>query len=414
MLEGVEESSPSSEPLTNAYVGHVWNSYDPSSWKSSRDGVKDSCGLPALPSSRRRFGSTFAKRGCPSAGSRYPVQVGDCDYQRPRRTAPRQDWSVRQQPGHRPHAVGRGATAAEGQEGSDEGLPDLQLQHGQLPQAVQRSRREAGVGKPTPLPAATRGGDGGPVLPSKGVQCRQSPWALEERCKCETLCKGGQGAGVAQPTHSCTPQVPPVGRKEHGQSVHRGIASQDARIDVSQVDVFSMKKRPRHFILEIFAGTARISSALRKVGLPTFPIDIDIYPSHDVLDPECAHSILNWIAGGRVMMVWLGMPCTTFSQARRNDGVGPLPLRDELHLWGLPNLKRHDARKLAEGNQLFNFTMKVLHLCQHHHVPYILENPLTSFAWSMPPLQKFCQLYQPGFCDLDFCAYGEIWKNLHA
>ncbi|CAK9019752.1 1 [Durusdinium trenchii] len=62
--------------------------------------------------------------------------------------------------------------------------------------SMDNSRREAGVGKPTPLPAATRGGDGGPVLPSKGVQCRQSPWALEERCKCETLRKGGQGAGV--------------------------------------------------------------------------------------------------------------------------------------------------------------------------------------------------------------------------
>lgn len=281
--------------------------------------------------------------------------------------------------------------------------------------SMDNSRREAGVGKPTPLPAATRGGDGGPVLPSKGVQCRQSPWALEERRKCETLCKGGHGAGVAQPTHSCTPQVLPVGREEHGQSVHRGIASQDAPIiDVSQVDVFSMKKRPRHFILEIFAGTARISSALRKVGLPTFPIDIDIYPSHDVLDPECAHSILNWIAGGRVMMVWLGMPCTTFSQARRNDGVGPLPLRDELHLWGLPNLKRHDARKLAEGNQLFNFTMKVLHLCQHHHVPTSWKTPSHRLHGPCLLFRSFVNFTNLVSVTSTSVLMGRFGKNLHA
>eukprot|EP00438_Fugacium_kawagutii_P013245 Skav234485 [mRNA] locus=scaffold3731:53840:54595:+ [translate_table: standard] len=172
-----------------------------------------------------------------------------------------------------------------------------------------------------------------------------------------------------------------------------------------------MRCRPRKFALEIFAGTARIASALEKVGIPSFPIDIDLFPSHNVLDPACAHRLLNWIAGGRVILVWLGMPCITFSRARRNDGVGPLPLRDHDHLWGLPGLKRSDAQKLADGNRLFNFTLQVLHLCQEHHIPYILENPLTSYAWSMPPLVKFSGTHHVRFCDLDFCCYGEIWKK---
>ena len=118
-----------------------------------------------------------------------------------------------------------------------------------------------------------------------------------------------------------------------------------------------------------------------------------IFFLHNVLDPAVEHRILNWIANNRVMLVWLGMPCTTFSRARRDDGVGPTPLRDSQHLWGLPHLKRHDRSKLSDGNRIFNFTMKVLHLCQQHDIPYILENPLTSMAWEMPPLQKFVSLH---------------------
>jgi len=70
-----------------------------------------------------------------------------------------------------------------------------------------------------------------------------------------------------------------------------------------------------------------------------------------------------------------------------------------------------DRRKLEQGNQLFLFTMKVLELCEQYKVPYVLENPLTSFAWSMPPLVQFQQHHQSQFCDLDFCMFGEPWKK---
>ena len=177
------------------------------------------------------------------------------------------------------------------------------------------------------------------------------------------------------------------------------------------LDVFTVQNRPRRFCLELFAGTARISQSLWKQGLPCFPIDTCMFPSHNVLDPDVAHNILNFISSGRVMLVWLGMPCTTFSRARRWDGLGPTPLRTSSDIWGLPFLRRADQRKLVEGNNLFFFTMRILQLCQSRRIPYILENPLTSMAWEMPPLVDFCQEFLPSVCDLDFCCYGEIWKK---
>jgi len=64
-------------------------------------------------------------------------------------------------------------------------------------------------------------------------------------------------------------------------------------------------------LLEIFAGTDRVTQSSHKQGLECFPIDCCLFPSHNVLNPDIAHSILNFIAGGRIKLIWLGMPCTT-------------------------------------------------------------------------------------------------------
>ena len=62
-----------------------------------------------------------------------------------------------------------------------------------------------------------------------------------------------------------------------------------------------------------------------SVGMPTFAIDVCLFPTHDVLDPAIELKILKWITDGRVMLVWAGMPCAMFSRARKYDGRGPGP-----------------------------------------------------------------------------------------
>lgn len=176
-------------------------------------------------------------------------------------------------------------------------------------------------------------------------------------------------------------------------------------------DLFSCKSRPRRFALEIFAGTARVAAALHEQKIDVFPIDTCLFPSHNVLDPHISDYISNLIRQHRITLIWLGMPCTTFSRARRNDGLGPGPLRDSNYLWGLPNLRPSERKKLFDGNNLFGFTMHILELCNRYHIPFVLENPLTSMAWEMQPLQRFKSQSGAMFCDLDFCQFGEIWKK---
>jgi hypothetical protein len=216
--------------------------------------------------------------------------------------------------------------------------------------------------------------------------------------QCPTLCQNRKAPRVAEQAHASKSEVLSVGNAEFGESVSGSSPCQEPRVNVSEVDVFNQAALPKHFALEFFAGTARIFSALRKERIPCFPIDIALFRSHNVLDPPITHTLLNWTSSGRISLVWLGMPCTTFSRARRDDGVGPMPLHDDNHLWGL-HIKPADFRKLSDGNHLFRFTMKVLHLCEQHRVPYVLENliGLENASPSKVCYTIFSSFLRPGF-----------------
>ena len=95
--------------------------------------------------------------------------------------------------------------------------------------------------------------------------------------------------------------------------------------------------------VEIFAGEAGITSALRKLGVPCLP------PVDLVVAAGCKESvdvyliqekIMTWIREGAILAVHFGTPCTTYSAARQKDG-GPRPLRTAEHLKGVPGPHRH-------------------------------------------------------------------------
>ena len=179
----------------------------------------------------------------------------------------------------------------------------------------------------------------------------------------------------------------------------------------SEQNVFIESSLPRLFGLEIFAGTARICQCFNEQCVPMYPIDICLFSGHNVLDKAVEHRIFNWIRSGRVGFIWCGMPCTSFSRARKWDGLGPGPLRSPEALWGLPNLSASDHRKVLTGNNLLLFTLRLLRLCEKCHVPYALENPHSSMAWDIDKMQSFISAFSPSIVYLDYCQFGEIWKK---
>lgn len=233
---------------------------------------------------------------------------------------------------------------------------------------------------------------------------------MGNRSKCPEVRQSGQVTETSEPVITKQSGILSVVTQKHGSRTPGHDECPQSLAGFGWSDVFAMPP-PRFFCLEIFAGTARITSKLIDQGVAAFPIDICLFPSHNVLDIHVEHQILHWMNAGRIVFIWLGMPCTSFSRARKWDNLGPGPLRDIDNLWGFPWLSSLDRHKVVQGNNLLRFTLRIIACCEHLHIPYALENPLSSYAWSMPPMQKFVRKFSPLEAVLDFCQYGEAWQK---
>ena len=181
--------------------------------------------------------------------------------------------------------------------------------------------------------------------------------------------------------------------------------------DCSQrtVSDFRWHNFPGRMCLELFSGSGRLTQSLNALGTPSFGIDIVHGSEDDVLNPRIEKKIRKLLFSGSVVFLWIGMPCTTFSIARKLDGIGPGPLRSDEHPMGLPKLLPNDRKKVLEGNRLLAVSYRLILLCQQLKVPWCLENPATSRCWITPLLKRI--IPHCSSVILDFCQYGEAWRK---
>ena len=167
-------------------------------------------------------------------------------------------------------------------------------------------------------------------------------------------------------------------------------------------------------VLELFAGCARLSKACVQVGFPAEAWDIEYNLDCNLCCPKVLTKLIQRIKAHQFSFVHLGTPCTSWSRARRYDGRGPGPLRDDAaHLWGLPGLSSADAQKVAQGNRLLEVSVQVVHACISAHVPWSLENPASSRLWLTPQIAAI-QKHGATFQLADFCMYGTPWRKATA
>ena len=109
----------------------------------------------------------------------------------------------------------------------------------------------------------------------------------------------------------------------------------------------------RPFVLEIFAGSGRLTRALRARGLDAWAVDwrggrlqreTPAFFLMDATDPKEQKVIMKLLTHPLLLYVHFAPPGGTCSRAReiRLPGVpggGPQPLRSELHPLGLPDLQ---------------------------------------------------------------------------
>ena len=166
--------------------------------------------------------------------------------------------------------------------------------------------------------------------------------------------------------------------------------------------------------LEIFSGSGHLSRAMRRrmKKVVCFEVDICHGPQFNILDKKFQQLIFRILSSGKVRYVWLGTPCNSWSRARRWDGRGPGPLRDDnLFLMGYPDLSPKDIEKVKSGNAMMRFSAKVFRLCLHYNIPVALENPHTSRLWLASPIKHLLRNKTVEYGYTDFCMDGKPWRK---
>ena len=125
----------------------------------------------------------------------------------------------------------------------------------------------------------------------------------------------------------------------------------------------------------------------------------------DITDPKVVQHIKLLIEEGYMLYIHFGTPCSSFSQARKDDG-GPPPLRSAAHITGVPGLSTRDQTKVELGNLFVEVTAELILWCQRYHVRWSIENPATSFIWKMPKFKEVWDKTGPSAVTCDMCRFG--------
>ena len=157
----------------------------------------------------------------------------------------------------------------------------------------------------------------------------------------------------------------------------------------------SARRAARRAFLELFAGSGRLSGAVQRLGVDTGPVmDLLHGPEFDLLLLPIQSLVLQWLEAGRIACVWLGTPCSIWSQARRN----------------VRNVAAAEAKD-AVGVACAVFSASVMQACLRLGIPFILENPQRSRLFEFPPVRDIVEDPRVSSVTFDACQYGAPYRK---
>ena len=196
----------------------------------------------------------------------------------------------------------------------------------------------------------------------------------------------------------------------------------DSTISVdAELPKSSGNSRPCIF-LELCAGSAKLSAAVRSTGIPVVPIDHK-HNRHatrckvvelDLSLPHAWNQLLFLLDNYTVLACHIAPPCGTCSRARgipMADGTpGPQPLRSEEKPLGITGLTYKDQMRVDGANSLYDVLGRFVEELHSRGVPWSIENPTNSLMWS---LHYFLFAVVHGeWINCHACAFGSSRKKL--
>ena len=140
-------------------------------------------------------------------------------------------------------------------------------------------------------------------------------------------------------------------------------------------------------MIEIFAGSARITSACAEVGLTTGP-PIDIKNGYDLLTKQGQDDTWGVIRAGSPTVVFMAPVCTSWSTLSNT-------LSEE-----------ERTRRRSESYPIVEFCAVVASYQRQLHRYFIIENPETSQIWNTEPMSDIANMKGVHRSTVHTCAYG--------
>ena len=175
--------------------------------------------------------------------------------------------------------------------------------------------------------------------------------------------------------------------------------------------------------LELCAGTAGFTAALRRAGFDALGIDHS-RNRHSAQAPTAMldlttdagqRVVREVLQSGRLLYCHAAPPCGTASRARdkvvsaslRARGApSPPPLRSEQWPAGLPNLEGDNLRRVESANKIYNFIAAFMGECHSMGVAWSVENPTRSYMWLMPAFVALIATTRAHFVNYSSCMQG--------
>ena len=178
-----------------------------------------------------------------------------------------------------------------------------------------------------------------------------------------------------------------------------GIKEEEERVDAHGFFDAS-PQRPlayRFDFLEVFAGAAKITAAVHRLGIPVGPpIELSFSPEYDVKNNHVLSWITYLVSERLILAIMLEPPCTTFSIIRRPA------LRSKTQPYGF---QPHEE-KTQTGNSLACRSCQVMVVAAHNRVAAMLETPFTSLLKHLPAWRVVAGLPCSTVARVDSCRFG--------
>ena len=158
-----------------------------------------------------------------------------------------------------------------------------------------------------------------------------------------------------------------------------------------------------------FSGEGGIAFSARNAGVASREFELSRSESGDLTRPAVLRRLRQAAAQGKIIACSFAPPCSSFSCARNRTQ----PIRSKLFPRGFPHieLSDKDKKRVLIGNKCLDSTISLIRSCNRWKIPFVLENPQSSYMWSDVALQKVLSESHANFVTITMCAFGKPWRK---